>query len=104
MAASYGDRPLEALHPSRSLVKSVIEFTMQRLLFARPILHALPSLSLSVFPSLPPFSSSIWFTAIAPVSQSLARSSTITLDIGTGLWQRDAYASRAQGSAVKMGA
>lgn len=32
MAVSCVDRPLEALHPSRSLVKSVIEFTMQRLL------------------------------------------------------------------------
>lgn len=34
MAVSCADRPLEALHPSRSLVKSVIEFTKQRLLSA----------------------------------------------------------------------
>lgn len=44
MAVSCADRPLEALHPSRSLVKSVIEFTKQRLLSAWFVLHQLLSL------------------------------------------------------------
>lgn len=48
MAVSCADRPLEALYPSRSLVKSVIEFTMQRLLSVRRVLHK--SLS-TCFPS-----------------------------------------------------
>lgn len=39
MAVSCVDRPLEALHPSRSLIKSVIEFTMQRLLSAWLVLY-----------------------------------------------------------------
>lgn len=48
MAVSCGDRPLEALYPSRSLVKSVIEFTMQRLLSVRRVLYK------SLFTCLPP--------------------------------------------------
>lgn len=93
MAASYcADRPLEALHHSRSIARKV----GHRVYNATPSLTQRLSLSLSppLALSRPP---SIWFTAIAPVSQSLARLSTITLDIGTAgsLWQALMHMHRA---------